>query len=179
MGADKATADSRGRAMALRIADHAARVCAQVSLVGDPARYAGLGLPVVADHFPGQGPLAGIEAGLAASSFEFNLFIACDMPGISEPLLEQVFAALEDAGASAGCAMPRHPDGRVEPLCAAYHRRCHPVILRALEEGVRKVTDILPRFERQGLAVRYLRVSDPASFANLNTPEDWRNYHHG
>ena len=68
MGADKALADSGGRAMALRVADKASSVCGTVSLVGDPAIYSDLGLPVIADRFPGQGPLAGIEAALVRQS---------------------------------------------------------------------------------------------------------------
>jgi molybdopterin-guanine dinucleotide biosynthesis protein A len=173
MGSDKARADSGGRAMALRVADEAASVCEAVSLVGDPAIYSDLGLPVIADRFPGQGPLAGIEAALAASKCDTNLIIACDMPAIRETLLEELFSTDGD------CVLPRHDNGKLEPLCAVYQRRCHPVISDALEAGVRKVTDALRLFENRGLAVRYVRVSDPSSFANLNTPEDWRRYHHG
>src|ERR1700733_7787412 len=68
MGTDKARADSGGRALALRVADQAAAVCGTVSLVGDPAKYGDLGLPVIADRFPGQGPLAGIEAALGTTA---------------------------------------------------------------------------------------------------------------
>jgi molybdenum cofactor guanylyltransferase len=173
MGADKARADSGGRAMALRVADKAAGVCGSVALVGDPAVYSDMGLPVIADRFPGQGPLAGIEAALAASESDSNLIIACDMPAIHENLLEELFSA------NADCVMPRHDDGKVEPLCAVYQRHCHPVIREALETGIRKVTDALRFLENHGLAIRYIRVSSPSSFANLNTPEDWRRYHHG
>ena len=169
MGADKARAQSDGRALALRVADSAATVCGTVSLVGDPLIYAELGLPVVADRFPGQGPLAGIEAALAATSCEANLIIACDMPSVRENLLEELFTAT-----GGDCVVPQNDDGRTEPLCAVYQRHCHPVILAALEAGVRKVKDALRSFE-----IRYVRVSDPASFANLNTPEDWRRFHHG
>ncbi len=173
MGADKARADSGGRALVLRVADQAASVCGTVSLVGDPEKYADLGLPVIADRFPGQGPLAGIEAALAATGSDHNLIIACDMPAIHENLLEEMLALDGD------CVIPRHDDGKIEPLCAVYQRRCHPLILEALEAGVRKVTDALRILENHGLAIRYIRVSSPASFVNLNTPEDWRRYHHG
>ncbi|MES1261755.1 MAG: molybdenum cofactor guanylyltransferase, partial [Acidobacteriota bacterium] len=62
-----------------------------------------------------------------------------------------------------------------EPLCAVYHRRCHPAIRAALEAGVRKVTDAL----REPLQIRYVRVPSRAPFANLNTPEDLRKYTNG
>jgi molybdopterin-guanine dinucleotide biosynthesis protein A len=175
MGSDKARADSGGRALALRVADKAAVVCGTISLVGDPAIYGDLGLPVIADRFPGQGPLAGIEAALAATGADSNLIVACDMPALDENLLEELFAMSGEAA----CVLPRHDDGKVEPLCAIYRRRCLPVVREALKTGVRKVTDALRLLENHGLAIRYIRVSSPASFANLNTPEDWRRYHHG
>jgi len=174
MGVDKARAESRGRALALRVSDHVqAAVDGKVSLVGDPAIYGDLGLPVIADRLPGEGPLAGIEAALAASGFEFNLIVACDMPEIRESLLEALFAAEGD------CILPRHADGRVEPLCAVYRRDCHRAIRAALDSGVRKVTDAILKLAAEGYAVQYVPVSDPAGFANLNTPEDWHRYHHG
>lgn len=176
MGSDKALAQSSGRAMALRVADRIRPICANTTLVGDPSIYSNLGLPVVPDRFPGQGPLAGIEAALNTSISELNLLIACDMPAIHDAVLEDLFATLS-SDESADCILPRHHDGHLEPLCAVYRRRCHSVILAALEAGVRKVTDAL-QLPANPLAIRYLRVSDPAPFANLNTPEDWRRYHH-
>jgi len=103
MGSDKARADSGGRAMALRVAAAAACVCESVSLVGDPIIYRDLGLPVIPDRFAGQGPLAGIEAALAASKCVRNLIIACDMPAISENLLEELFSTDGD------CVLPATP----------------------------------------------------------------------
>jgi molybdopterin-guanine dinucleotide biosynthesis protein A len=175
MGADKALAVSGGRALALRVADEAAAVCERVSLVGDPSIYAALGLPAIADcaTFTGRGPLAGIEAALAATTCDANLILACDIPAVTRNLFEELFAAGGD------CALPRHDNGQLEPLCAVYQRRCHPVIRAALEAGIRKVMDGLHRLAHQGLAIRYVRVSDPASLANLNTPEDWQRYHRG
>ncbi len=173
MGVDKARAESGGRALVLRVADEAAAVCGSVSLVGDPLLYGELGLPVIADRFPGQGPLGGMEAALAATRSDSNLIVACDMPAIRPGFLAELFA--EDGD----CVVPRHDDGRLEPLCAVYRRRCHPVIQAALEAGIRKVTDALRSFAQHSLAIRYVRVSDPAAFANLNTPEDWRRYHNG
>ena len=173
MGVDKARAESNGRALALRCADKAAAVCRAVSLVGDPAMYADLGLPVIGDRFPAQGPLAGIEAALAASACEANLILACDIPSVPEDLLEELFAAGGD------CVVPRHANGDIEPLCGVYQRRCHSVIREALEAGVRKVTDVLQLCAAREFAIRYVRVPDPAAFANLNTPEDWRRFHHG
>lgn len=173
MGVDKALIDIAGRPLALRVADEAARHCGTVSLVGDPARYEALGLPVISDTFPGRGPLAGIEAALAATAVDWNLVTACDMPALGSGVIEQLFELCADG------AVPRYDDGRMEPLCAVYHRRCHAAIRAVLESGVRKVTEALRRLEADGFAIRYLRVANEGPFANLNTPEDVQRYLNG
>lgn len=170
MGLDKALIQVDGRALALRVADEVAKVCGTVSLVGDPSLYGLLGLPVVPDRFPGQGPLAGIEAALAATKAEWNLIVACDMPALDLATLGALFAAGDDSPVPE-CVLPQYEDGRVEPLCAVFNARCHKPVLAALRQGVRKVTDAL-----DGLALRYVRVTSDLPFANLNTPEDLRRY---
>src|SRR5271165_4394157 len=116
MGVDKALLEIDGQPLVSRVAREAAKVCAPVSLVGDPAVYGHLGFPVIPDRFPGRGPLAGIEAALGATEADWNLLLACDMPALETAVLESLFAAGGD------CALPRYPDGTVEPLCAVYHR---------------------------------------------------------
>ncbi len=172
MGVDKALAEVGGIAMALRVADVLGKVCDSVSIVGDPERYSHLGLAVLPDNHPGQGPLAGIEAALASTSSDWNLIVACDMPSLNATFLETLLQTLEETGRD--CALPRHPDGKLEPLCAAYHRRALHSIRTSMESGIRKVTDAL-----RPLAVTYVPAGSIESFANLNTPDDLRKYLHG
>ncbi len=173
MGRDKALIDIAGRPLALRVAEQAGKFCDSVSLVGDPAAYGSLGLKVVPDTFPGQGPLAGIEAALGATAADWNLIVACDMPALGSAAIEQLFDLQAD------CALPQYDDGRAEPLCAVYHRRCHAAIRATLESGVRKVADALRRLEADGFAVRYLPVASAKPFANLNTPDEVQEYLNG
>ncbi len=174
MGRDKAFVEVAGRALALRVADRITAVCGSVTLVGEPAVYGALGLPVIEDAFPGQGPLAGIEAALRCTTADQNLIVACDMPALDLGLIEELFAAGGD------CAVPQYEDGKLEPLCAVYHRRCHAAVLNALNSGIRAVKDILRGLTGgEPLAVRLVRVSSLAPFANLNTPEDVRKYTNG
>jgi molybdenum cofactor guanylyltransferase len=168
MGRDKALLELSGVPLALRIAGELRKVCESVRLVGDPESHAVLGLPVVRDNFPGHGPLAGIEAALGSTDTDWNLIVACDMPALDTATLEALFPAAGD------CSLPRYANGKVEPLCAVYHRRCHPAILAALKKGIRKVTDALETLE-----LTYIPVASTAPFANLNTPEDVTKYTHG
>jgi molybdopterin-guanine dinucleotide biosynthesis protein A len=170
MGSDKALLDLGAGPLACRVAELVAQSCPVTTLVGDPALYGALGFPITPDNTPGLGPLAGIEAALAATTSDWNLIVACDMPSLNLNIFESLFTAATEAD----CALPRHADGRVEPLCAVYHKRCHPLIHAALASGVRKVTDGL-----RGLAVRYVLTDSNDAFANLNTPGDVRNYSNG
>jgi molybdopterin-guanine dinucleotide biosynthesis protein A len=174
MGRDKAFLEVDGRALVLRVAETIAPFCGTVTLLGEPAVYGVLGLPVIPDQFPGAGPLAGIEAALRCTTADRNLIVACDMPSLDPSVLAALFAADGD------CAVPEYEDGRLEPLCAVYHRRFHAAILEALQSGVRAVKDVLRGEQSKAhVAVRLVRVSSPAAFANLNTPEDVRKYSHG
>jgi len=168
MGRDKAVLEIDGIPLALRAAEELSRVCGAVALVGDPARYGHLGLSVIPDSYPGQGPLAGIEAALGATRTDANLVVACDMPALNGGILTELLSAEAD------CALPRYPDGKLEPLCAAYSRRCHSAIREALEAGVRRVTDALRLLEARGFALSYVAVDTRESFENLNTPDELR-----
>jgi len=172
MGTDKALIEVDGQPLVMLAASRLAGLCGTVSIVGDPAKYARFGLPVIPDRFPGEGPLAGIEAALGATKTDWNLIVACDMPALQPGILERLFST------GADCALPEYADHNVEPLCAVYHRRCHTEILTALEQGIRKITDALAHLELNH-AITYISVSSAESFANLNTPEELRRYRNG
>lgn len=165
MGCDKALLEIDGIPLARKIAARLAEVCDSVALVGDPELHGALGFPVIKDNFPGLGPLSGVEAALAATQSDWNLIVACDMPALNAATLECLFTLTAD------CSLPQYDDGKLEPLCAVYHRRCHPAILNALSHGIRKVTDALKTLE-----ITYISVASPEPFANLNTPEDFTKY---
>lgn len=167
MGRDKALLPYRGATLAGHVAAAVKQAAGGVVLVGDPARYGGLGYRAIPDAMQDSGPLAGIHAALLDSSADWNLLVACDMPGVSAALLESLLEAAERAGADA--FLPAGPSGHPEPLCAVYHRRCRDAIGAALAAGVRKVRDGLA-----GLDVAVRQWDD--AFQNCNTPGDWAAY---
>ena len=124
----------------------------------------GLRSHFVADHRPGAGPLAGIEAGLAAARQPTLVAVACDMPHVTQALAGRLAAA----AAGYDAAVPRF-GARPEPACAAYRRGALAAISTALDEGRRKAADALG-----ALDVNWIDDLDPLLFANLNTPDDYR-----
>jgi len=169
MGRDKALLPFRGVALAAYIASTVSAAAGSAVLIGDPQKYGHLGCTVIPDRTPGAGPLGGIETALSNTSADWNLVVACDMPGVSADFLWDLLSAGERCGADA--LVPVGPSGRPEPLCAVYHRRAAVPLRRALDLGVRKITEALTALN----AARW-PVLDSGCFANLNTPEEWVGY---
>jgi molybdopterin-guanine dinucleotide biosynthesis protein A len=170
MGRDKALLPFRGGALAGHVGATVAAAAGSAVFIGDPGKYGHLGYPVLPDRSPGAGPLGGIESALSYTGADWNLVVACDMPGISAAFLRGLLDAAERLNADA--LVPAGPSGRLEPLSAVYHRRCREALGRAVEAGVRKITDALASLE-----VARWTVDDASCFENLNTPEEWAYYY--
>lgn len=140
----------------------------QLLVAGREERHLPRGLRphMVPDLHPGAGPLAGVEAGLAASRHDTVVAIACDMPEVTATLARRLVAAAAPDGVDA--AVPR-VRGEPEPACAAYRRSAVGPIANALGAGRFKAADVLSELE-----VVWLDDEDPLLFANVNTPEDYR-----
>jgi molybdopterin-guanine dinucleotide biosynthesis protein A len=170
MNADKAFLDFRGQTLLERALGVMGTVCERVTMVGDPAKLANYG-PVVADIFPGCGPLAGIHAALAHSPAELNLMLAVDMPFVSRELLAFLFAAAEPSDAI--ITVPRTGRG-FQPLCAVYRRDFSTAAEQALRAGKYKVDAAF-----SGVSVQVIEENELAAagfseqnFFNVNTPQD-------
>ena len=179
-GTDKALMDFGGQTLLDRALAVMGTVCDRVTIVGDPAKFAKYGSSkydssmydsIVADIFPGCGPLAGIHAALLHSSAELNLMLAVDMPFVSRELLAFLFAAAGEN--SAIVTMPRSGKG-LQPLCAVYRRDFFLVAEQALRAEKYKIDAAF-----SNVSVRIIEELELAaagfseqSFFNVNTPQD-------
>jgi molybdopterin-guanine dinucleotide biosynthesis protein A len=172
-GTDKAFARLGGCTLLERALAGVAAVCDDLVVVAAPgkdeASYAVAGARVTHDAVEGQGPVAGIVAGLRAARRSRALVVAVDMPCLREDVLRLLAAAAPEADVVAPVV-----DGRPEPLCAVYATRAAEPMAEALARDVRKITDAFA-----GLTVRWveesaLRALDPElrSFWNVNRPDD-------
>lgn len=168
MGRDKALLDFRGASLAETVAATVAEAAGSATLVGSPDRYAQLPYAAIPDLYPGEGPLGGILTALRHSHAEWNLIVACDMPEVDP----QVLKRLMEAAQAADCAvLIPVADGRPQPLCGVYGRKCEAALEAEFARGVRKVTAAL---DAAG-CVR-LPMEETRQFQNVNTPEDWAAY---
>jgi len=164
MGRDKARLPFRGSTLAQWVAAQVARAAGCAFLVGDPLRYGDLGYPVIADNWPGEGPLSGIITALRHRAAPWLLVVACDMPGLTAAFLGELLAA---AKANGSATIPTSPGGRMEPLCAVWHGDALPALEKAFAAGTRKIADAV-----MGIRPALYPVTAPLLFQNINTPED-------
>ena len=162
MGADKAAVEVDGVPMARRVADVlVAAGCSPVLAVGgDVTMLGGLGIEVVEDVFPGEGPLGGIVTALGVElrprswpatcpSFGRRRWRPCSPPSMATT------RRLRSATAP-------------EPLCAVWAASAAAVLRERFESGERAVHRALV-----GLDVAWVDVV-PAELRNVNTPGDLR-----
>ncbi len=167
MGWDKALLPVDGCTLIEQIASHVRSVAHTVTLIGHADRYGLLGYPVMADGVEGCGPLGGLYTALSVTPAEWNLMVACDMPGVTADLFADLFRAAE--ATDADCVIPKTCAG-LDPLCAVYHRRCLSAVSASITRKILKMHDFVATIR----AETWL-VSDPGRLFNANTPEEWAN----
>jgi len=178
MGRAKPLIKVAGVPLVVRVV-HAAREAAAEVVVVTKTTQAGSLRPVLPDGVALrtdigriQSPLVGFAAGADALTSEYVAFLPCDLPLLSPVLLYALFTAAEGHDA----AIPKWPDGRIEPMVAVYLRSpARDAAKEALEAGDRANTDLIRRLlDVAYIPVEELRAVDPGldSFVNVNTPED-------
>lgn len=137
----------------------------------DPLPYLDLGVPPVFDKSPERCSLAGIHGGLAACIADRAFIVPCDTPFLKPELIRLLVSRIRPG---IDVVIPVRDDGRVEPLCAIYSKRCLPHIADQLARGDKKIINFFDKVNVLTVPETDLRIADPCldSFINLNTPED-------
>jgi molybdopterin-guanine dinucleotide biosynthesis protein A len=163
MGRDKATLEVDG----VRLVDAAvsvlAAVCDRVLVAGGDRVIEGLAVEQIPDA-PGEGPLAGIVAGLREARTPLLAVLGVDMPYASG----EVFRALASRWTSQAGVAPV-VDGVLQPLHAIYAAAFTELFAELLAQGERS-----PRRALTRLGVMAVDdIAAPAGFtSNLNRPQD-------
>jgi len=151
------------------LARSAARLGPQVDRLilnanGEPARFAALGLEVVADGVPGlPGPLAGVLAGLDHAA-GLGAVAIVTVPGDAPFVPCDLAARLAAAGPF---AMAVGPDGRRHPTFGRWPIALRGALAAGIAAGARRVGEWMA-----GAGAAEARFPDAAGFLNVNAPED-------
>lgn len=178
-GSNKALVKLKGRPLidyVIRAAVKAANeLVVAISLDDDLSQYAPL-LPesarVVKDPGKIQSPLIGMLAGMKVLASKRAVVLPCDSPFINVGVLNRLFEICEASDA----AIPRWPNGYIEPLHSVYNvESAVPAIEASIEAGELKVAMMIRRLRKVAyVPVDALKKYDPKllTFLNVNTEEE-------
>jgi molybdenum cofactor guanylyltransferase len=158
-----------------------------ILVTNTPLVYASWDVSIVTDIYPVRSPLTGIYSGLLYAANPHIFVAACDAPFLQKEL---VLTVLDNIDRHADIFVPETGKG-MEPLCAAYSKKCLPHIERVLLNQLEVDSNAgnpMERILKQSLKVRsffeqvrvktideaQLRAKDTnlISFFNVNTPDD-------
>ena len=176
-GGDKGMLLLGGQRLIDRVIARLSRQCGPmaVNANGDPARFAALGLPVLADSVEGlPGPLAGVLAGLdwaAALGASHIVTAAADTPFPPVDLVARLQDAAREDGTPIALAATRDDEGclRRHPTFGLWPVALREDLRAALSKGMRKV---VLWTDRHGAACAEFEADGLDPFFNVNTPED-------
>ena len=178
MGADKRILAIEGSAMLQRVVE-ALPDADRIFVVIDPARplppdlLSAAPIQLVLDLRTGEGPLAGLEAGLTAAADDIALVVPGDMPWLDRAVLRLLVARLV-SGSAADLVCLMH-DGRPQPFPAACRRESTLVRVTALlDGGERRLRALLDHQSVEALDESTWRTVDPdgRSLLDIDTPAD-------
>ena len=173
MGTNKALLKINEKTNIERIADTLRRSFNDIILVTNhPEEYQFLGVQMVADHYPDQGPLAGVHAGLMSSNYDTNFIVACDMPFVSGQLAEALVQKCADYDAVIPVI-----HGIQHPLFAVFQKRVTTEVAKRIEAGRLRMKHLLDT-----LNVLYVTEKDLEDYSstylervffNMNHPNEY------
>jgi molybdopterin-guanine dinucleotide biosynthesis protein A len=134
-------------------------------LVGRQDAYATLGVEILDDDPPGIGPIGGLVALLARARGRRAIAVGCDMPFVSERLLEKLARA-----PSSACAVAPKRGDVWEPLFARFEGpRPLEVATRRARAGERALFGVLDELDAEPLV---LTEDELAELRDWDTPDD-------
>lgn len=128
----------------------------------------------IPDQYIGEGPLAGVHAGLSAATHPFVWVLGCDMP---YPDFKVVRYLIERMQKGAYDAVIPCVGGRPQPLHAIYRKELGAVAGQKLQTGERKLMALFDQANWLGIEEQELTANGFSSIFSddIDTPEQYAN----
>ena len=125
---------------------------------------------LIRDEHRWGGPARALAHGLAAARNDIVFACSSDLPLLTLKVAHAICAMVGDHDA----AVPEI-DGRLQPLCAAYRRRCATLIREGETAGERRLIELVAKLDLRRIGEAEMRAIDPElrCCLNVNTPADY------
>ncbi len=133
----------------------------------EQAQYRKYGFRIIEDEYKNSGPMGGIHASLKESANYLNLILACDMPNITQQVIDVLISH-----SSKGQITVPTLKGRREPLCALYPRDTYLRLEHWLAIGRFKMQKFLQNAETSYVSMDSVMDAPENIFKNMNLPAD-------
>jgi molybdopterin-guanine dinucleotide biosynthesis protein A len=166
MGFPKGLAELKSVKMIEHVVNLSKKISNDIMIIANDDSYNYLGLPVYNDDIKDCGPIGGIYTGLKHSNTDCNFVVACDMPFVSEKLVNELIQSFDGYD-----VVVPSVENTIQPLCALYHKRIVPIIKQAIDKyeySVYKTLNLLSTKE-------IVYPENMPSFININTISDLNN----
>jgi molybdenum cofactor guanylyltransferase len=165
-GVDKGLVDYQGKAMVTHVLERIQPQVAQVIVNANRNidLYQQYGVTVVTDatnQF--DGPLAGLQAGLAHAETEWILTVPCDSPLLPLDLAERLSQAIQESNTLVAIARSANGD---HPVFCLLHRSLSADLNTYLNDGQRRVSAWQARHSPV-----FVDFKDEQAFTNINHPQ--------
>ncbi len=167
MGKDKAFIFFKNKMLIKYSIDLAQTFCGSILISANSGVYSQFGYQVVKDEVMGCGPIGGIYSTLKQSESNWNLVVSCDMPLVSQELVDQLISNTRDYD----CIIPLY-DRFIEPLVGLYHKSCLGKMESLVQQGIYKMNYLIDQLNCNKVDVTGLLAKNPDLFLNVNTPGD-------
>lgn len=179
-GQDKCLKKIAGKPLAAYVLDRVAHVADErLIVVGSETQQAelssvsGLRAGIVVDKYSDHSPLIGALTGFENVSADHALLLPCDAAFVSA----EIAALLLDLCVRKSAVVPRWPDGKIEPLQAAYDVKLAAEAARKALQRKRDMNGMIAHLR----GIRYVSTivlqqydEKLTTFFNINTLEDWK-----
>jgi molybdopterin-guanine dinucleotide biosynthesis protein A len=178
-GRDKALVVLAGKPLIFHVIDRVSKVVDEVLVVVSSEKQKIMfeailekKTTLVIDKDDSQSPLVGAITGFEVSRAKYSLLLPCDTPLVSTEIIQ----FLLDMGTNRSAAIPRWPNGYIEPLQAVYRTESALTAAKsALKQGKLNMKSMIDNLR----GVRYVSTMvleqlepDLLTFFNVNTPQD-------
>ncbi len=126
-----------------------------------------LSCPVVVDQIPNQGPLGGLQTALTLTDADAVLVLVCDMPGVTNELLNHLLEEHHFSQLLTHFAFGREME---QPFPGIYDKKLLDLVNQQLNQGRRSMKALSEQVQSKKI-VQLDQNFD--CFVNVNTQEDW------